>query len=406
MNKEIFKKSLSIVGLKVSKTLLKKTELPEKLRTFINDNKIEIIKHDIDLDYQNYSYEEVMKEVLPKGCHIPHAFEKIGHIAHLNLKEELLPYKNVIAQIIIDKKKPQIRTVLNKVGKIDTVFRTFNFELLAGDDDYMAEIKENECIFKFNFSEVYWNSRLQFEHSNLINTFKKSDIVVDMFAGVGPFAVPAAKLSQCTVYANDLNPSSVKYMRENAARNKARTLIEISNKDARDFIRDLVARKPPVPFTQVIMNLPSTSVEFLDVFRDIFRNPDSKAPINPPTIHCYTFTPTSDDIVGDTLRHVESVIGTTLPADTLCFEVRDVSPKKRMMRVSFKMPIIITDTDSTSTTATTTTTTTSTTTTDTNTNNLKRKDASAQEEETITASKDNQSAETTSTTDSKKSKIE
>ena len=43
-----------------------------------------------------------------------------------------------------------------------------------------------------------------------------------MMCGVGPFAVPAAKHRQCVVYANDLNPSSYKYLCENVKRNKVR----------------------------------------------------------------------------------------------------------------------------------------------------------------------------------------
>ncbi|EFA75248.1 tRNA guanine-N1--methyltransferase [Heterostelium album PN500] len=377
LNKEIFSKSISIVGLKVNKTLLKtlaqefkgyllirdrvkhivddsdskdkklvllsesiengnvgaygvNKQLPDNLQSFLKTHSIEVVKHQVQLNYNNFSYEEVMKELIPTGLPIPHAFEKIGHIAHLNLKEELLPYKNMIGQVILDKKGPQIRTVLNKVGKIDTVFRTFNFELLAGDNDLLAQV-------------VYWNSRLQFEHSNLIQTFKSHDIVVDMFAGVGPFAVPASKLVKCKVYANDLNPNSVKYMRENATRNKAST-IEISNLDARDFVRELVSRDPPVAFTQAIMNLPSTSIEFLDVFREIFLNPEKAPPIPAPTIHCYTFTPVSETAGGDlkelTIKNVEAIIKHPLPADTTVYEVRDVSPNKRMMRISFKMPTL------------------------------------------------------------------
>ena len=41
--------------------------------------------------------------------------------------------------------------------------------------------------------QVYWNSRLEREHKRLVDTFKRSDVVVDVMAGIGPFAVPAAQ---------------------------------------------------------------------------------------------------------------------------------------------------------------------------------------------------------------------
>lgn len=44
-------------------------------------------------------------------------------------------------------------------------------------------------------------------------------------AGVGPFAIPAAKKG-CYVLGNDLNPESVKWMRENRLKNKVRPHIK------------------------------------------------------------------------------------------------------------------------------------------------------------------------------------
>lgn len=47
-------------------------------------------------------------------------------------------------------------------------------------------------------------------------------IVADVFAGVGPFALPAAKKG-CAVLANDLNPNSVKWLRTNVEDNHVRS---------------------------------------------------------------------------------------------------------------------------------------------------------------------------------------
>lgn len=44
-------------------------------------------------------------------------------------------------------------------------------------------------------------------------------IVADVFAGVGPFAVPAAKKG-CAVFANDLNPNSAKWLEKNVEDNR------------------------------------------------------------------------------------------------------------------------------------------------------------------------------------------
>jgi tRNA G37 N-methylase Trm5 len=68
---------------------------------------------------------------------------------------------------------------------------------------------------------VYWNSRLEREHWRLTVTYLhgSSTVVCDMMAGIGPFAVPAAQ-EGCTVYANDLNPDSTRYLAINAVANK------------------------------------------------------------------------------------------------------------------------------------------------------------------------------------------
>ena len=99
--------------------------------------------------------------------------------------------------------------MINKVDNVgtDNEYRTFKYELLAGDPSLEVEIKELDCTFRFDYSKVYWNSRLNTEHERLVKLFRPGEAVCDVMAGVGPFAVPAAKRG-VFVWANDLNPNS------------------------------------------------------------------------------------------------------------------------------------------------------------------------------------------------------
>lgn len=120
----------------------------------------------------------------------------------------------------MDKNKG-IRTVINKVDDVgaESEFRTFSYEVLAGPDELNVEVSELGCFFRFDYSKVYWNSRLNTEHGRLVSAFNPGDAVCDVMAGVGPFAVPAGK-KKVFVWANDLNPTSIASMRDAVIRNK------------------------------------------------------------------------------------------------------------------------------------------------------------------------------------------
>ena len=111
--------------------------------------------------------------------------------------------------------------MINKIDDVGTQseFRTFEYEVLAGPDNMNVELSEGDCTFRFDYSKVYWNSRLQTEHKRLVDLFNPGEVVCDVMAGVGPFAVPAGKKG-VFVWANDLNPDSVASMRDAIERNK------------------------------------------------------------------------------------------------------------------------------------------------------------------------------------------
>ncbi|RUS15703.1 Met-10+ like-protein-domain-containing protein [Jimgerdemannia flammicorona] len=270
----------------------------------------------------------------------------------MNLRDEFLPWKTLIGQIILDKNR-NITSVVNKLDVIDSTFRNFRMEVLAGEDNMIAEVRESGCRFKFDFSQVYWNSRLHTEHDRLVKMFKKGDYVADVFAGVGPFALPASKKG-CIVYANDLNPASYKYLQENVTLNKIKTGIYAYNLDGRDFIRkavedlDATVISAPVStpatyrtFDHFVMNLPAIALEFLDAFRGLYRAREphfrqTPAPVL-PMIHCHCFSK-SETPEQDVIERAGEAMGHSInPASCTVHHVRKVAPNKDMFCLSFRL---------------------------------------------------------------------
>jgi tRNA (guanine37-N1)-methyltransferase len=263
--------------------------------------------------------------------------------AHLNLRAPYIPYKHIIAQVLLDK-NPVIRTVINKVDNVgaESEFRTFQYELLAGPDDMHVQVNENHCTFEFDYSKVYWNSKLEHEHRRLVNIFQPGQVVCDVMAGIGPFAVPAGK-NRVFVWANDKNPESYKYLVDGIRKNKVSEFVRPFCEDGRDFIcraadevleasrkgecavlpikvprsqqqrsrsKSPTGRKqPPKPkeeripipptISHFVMNLPASAIDFLPSYRGLYHGHEDlfhpATSTRLPMIHVHCFGPKADD---------------------------------------------------------------------------------------------------------------
>ena len=186
-------------------------------------------------------------------------------------------------------------------------------------------------------------------------------VIADMMAGVGPFAIPLAmrlkamnlSKSESHVHANDLNPESYKYLCENIKLNNCSSHITPYNMDGRDFIHELDKRK--IPYTDVIMNLPQSAIDFLNVFIGINHRQVLSVPSPLPMIHVYAFS-SDPDPINDIRNRVASVLQceVSLLPETVIWSksecrrisetcsiahvVRDVAPKKVMVCFFFQLP--------------------------------------------------------------------
>lgn len=166
----------------------------------------------------------------------------------------------------------------------------------------------------------------------------------DMFAGVGPFSIPAGK-KKCRVFANDINPDSYKWLSHNATRNKVKDLVQAFNKDGRDFARDVIKpeltkiwqeKDPAAKQIHIVMNLPALAVEFLDVFPGLMSDINTEdIQFMSPKVHCYSFSRCTDT-KNDVKCNAEQVLGTKLP-DCESRIVRQVAAKKDMVYISFAL---------------------------------------------------------------------
>lgn len=80
------------------------SDISENIRTdlyTIRINEDSLILKEFILKYDNYPSEKVLKAILPKNKEGLSSFTKVGHIVHVNLREHLLPYKEIIGNIII-----------------------------------------------------------------------------------------------------------------------------------------------------------------------------------------------------------------------------------------------------------------------------------------------------------------
>ena len=361
--------------------------LPAEQRQAVDAAGGTVVAHTVALGYEHMTADEVLRAVIPPGLagkhDLPASFEVAGTVAHVNLREEYLPWKYVVGQVILDK-NPALRSVINKTGAIHETFRTFPMEVLAGPGDTHVEVRHCGATFRFDFARVYWNSRLAYEHEHVVTrVVPPGSVVADLMAGVGPFAVPLALAPRgCAVHANDLNPASHAALVDNVRRNKVAARVTTYNMDARAFVRALVRAR--VPFSHALMNLPADAIEFCDAFVGLYRGaplaggsgggggggggvgdapPPSAAggapPLPLPCVHTYCFVKSPESMEAAQATAASRLMRALLPAgaahppdgtpaalaaavallpDLSFRHIRDVSPRKMMLCVSFTLP--------------------------------------------------------------------
>jgi tRNA (guanine37-N1)-methyltransferase len=206
---------------------------------------------------------EVLDKTLPPHllASLPRALDVIGDIAIIELPAELKPYEKLVGAAVLEAHK-NIRTVLAKAGAVSGAYRLREFDVIAGEPRTSTVHKEFGCQFHVDVAKAYFSPRLSQEHKRVASLVQEGESVVDLFAGVGPFAVLIAKNHEdVKVYAIDVNPEAVKLLERNILLNRVQYRVLPVRGDARLIVEDKLSGVGD----RVIMNLPENAAEFIDV---------------------------------------------------------------------------------------------------------------------------------------------
>ncbi|MEM0049513.1 MAG: class I SAM-dependent methyltransferase family protein [Candidatus Bathyarchaeia archaeon] len=191
---------------------------------------------------------------------LPRSIDFIGDIAIIEIPEELEPYKHLVGEAILKVYK-RVRSVLAKSSAVGGVYRLREYEVIAGSEDTETLHKEHGCKYFLDPRKVYFSPRLSYEHYRVASQVRDNEVVIDMFAGVGPFSILIAKMREkVRVYSIDVNPAAIEYLKKNiyvnGVYNRVIPILGDAGEVVRDRLRGIADR--------VIMNLPEKAALFIE----------------------------------------------------------------------------------------------------------------------------------------------
>ncbi|MHA2142486.1 MAG: class I SAM-dependent methyltransferase [Candidatus Thorarchaeota archaeon] len=189
---------------------------------------------------------------------LPRAYDLIGDIAVIEIPDELADYGRQIGAALKTVHK-NFNTVLGKRGAVSGTTRVRQYDLLAGQNKTKTIHTEYNLRIAVDVAKAYFSPRLLEEHNRIADLVTDGELVIDMFTGVGPFALHIARRHRVKVYAVDINPDAIDLVQESLELNRyAGEVIPILG-DTHDYIQSGFDGD----VDRVIMNHPSGAFEFV-----------------------------------------------------------------------------------------------------------------------------------------------
>jgi tRNA (guanine37-N1)-methyltransferase len=248
----------------------------------------------------------------------------IGDIAVVRLTGFSASEKKEVARALLAELR-NVRVVMAQEGGIEGEYRLRKLRHLAGEKRTITLHRENGCVFRVDIARCYFSPRLSTERLRIAKLVKPEERVLNMFAGVGPYSIPIAKLARANVTSCELNDYAARLHVENNELNKVDQLVSVIRGDAMDLPAATKMR-----FDRVLMPLPSEANRFLHVALAMAKEGG--------TIHYYRHLLGKNE--GEAAEAMSDELSDLLPRRTKygIRRVRDVGPRWVEMAAEIRAP--------------------------------------------------------------------
>ncbi|MFQ5976631.1 MAG: class I SAM-dependent methyltransferase family protein [Candidatus Heimdallarchaeota archaeon] len=196
----------------------------------------------------------------------PRGFDVIGgRVAIIQLHDSLTSFSDEIANILSE---IGFSSIYLRMSSVEGQYRLRHLRLLQGTPIERLIHRENGVDMVIDLKRAYFNPRLATEHERIFQMAGSDEKILDMFTGVGPFALQLAKHRSASVEAWDINPNAIACLQESIPLNQIKPdRIRAKVGDA----EELAETADNESFDRVLMNLPGQSVKYIQAALPVCR---------------------------------------------------------------------------------------------------------------------------------------
>ena len=164
------------------------------------------------------------------AARMPAGYQRLGRVLLVRLPTGLRPFYATIGAAW--QEELGVASVLVPSGPVEGELRLPHVERVAGTETE-TEVTEHGVRWRFDAARIMFAQGNRTERARAGRLVRPGETVVDLFAGIGYFAIPAARAGAQEVVAVEKNPVAVRYLEENVRRNGVERTVRVVAGDNR-----------------------------------------------------------------------------------------------------------------------------------------------------------------------------